>query len=165
MLGDLLAIARGSGSTWEWLPAAGGTVAVTDDLAGEGGWYFVAPQLMIGSLPQAVAEVVLAQDMEAFVVRSMALDSIRARLAGSGHRRHHLPRTLGGLNTGAHEPGAPAIAGGEATVGPRPRLMQRFAPFLPVTESTPPACHWARVRRPSSTPATWAARWGAPTST
>jgi homoserine dehydrogenase len=82
VLGDLLAIARGSGSTWEWLPAAGGTVAVTDDLAGEGGWYFVAPQLMIGSLPQAVAEVVLAQDMEAFVVRSMALDSIRARLAG-----------------------------------------------------------------------------------
>ncbi|MCY7418323.1 MAG: homoserine dehydrogenase [Chloroflexi bacterium] len=82
VLGALLAIAHGSGSTWEWLPAAHGPVPVLDDLAGEGGWYFVAPELMLGSLPQSIAEVVLAQDMEAFVVRSMTLQSIRARLAG-----------------------------------------------------------------------------------
>ena len=80
VLGDLLAIARGGGSTWEWLPAATGPVAVTDDLAGLGGWFFVAHGLMIGNLPGSIAEVVLVQDMEAFVVRSLALDSLRTRL-------------------------------------------------------------------------------------
>ena len=80
VLGDLLALARGAGSTWEWLPPATGPVAVADDLAGLGGWFFVAPELLIGTLPASLAEVVLAQDMEAFVVRSLALDSLRTRL-------------------------------------------------------------------------------------
>ena len=80
VLGDLLALARGAGSTWEWLPQATGPVAVADDLAGLGGWFFVAPELLIGTLPASLAEVVLAQDMEAFVVRSLALDSLRTRL-------------------------------------------------------------------------------------
>jgi homoserine dehydrogenase len=81
VLGDLLALARGAGSTWEWLPPAARTVPVTDDLAGPGGWFFVAPELMIGQMPAGLADVILVQDMDAFVVRSLSLDSVRTRLA------------------------------------------------------------------------------------
>ncbi len=81
VLGDLLAIGRGAGSTWDWLQPATGPVTVTDDLAGAGGWFFVAPELLIGGLPPSLADVVLVQDMEAFVVRSLALDVLRSRLA------------------------------------------------------------------------------------
>ena len=80
VLGDLLAIARGAGSTWEWLPAGTGPVQLADDLAGLGGWFFVAPELPMGNLPGSLAEVVLVSDMDAFVVRPLALDSIRTRL-------------------------------------------------------------------------------------
>ena len=36
---------------------------------------------MGGHMPAGLAEVILVQDMEAFVVRSLSLDSIRTRLA------------------------------------------------------------------------------------
>jgi homoserine dehydrogenase len=81
VLGDLLAIARGQGSTWEWLPPATGTVGVTDDLGGEGGWYLAAHDLSMGQLSSMIADAVLARDTDAIVVRSMSLESIRSRLA------------------------------------------------------------------------------------
>ncbi len=81
VLGDLLAIARGQGSTWEWLPPATGTIGVTDDLGGEGGWFLAAHDLSMGQLSAMIADAVLARDMDAIVVRSMSLESIRSRLA------------------------------------------------------------------------------------
>jgi homoserine dehydrogenase len=81
VLGDLLAIAMGRGSSWEWLTSATTTTAVADDLAGEGGWFLVANDFTVGHLPSSIADAVLAQDMDAVVVRSMPLDAIRARLA------------------------------------------------------------------------------------
>jgi homoserine dehydrogenase len=84
VLADLLAIARGARSTWEWQPAATGRVAIGDDLGGEGGWYLSAPELAMGQLPGGIGDAVLARDEEAIVVRSMSLDAIRSRLADLG---------------------------------------------------------------------------------
>jgi homoserine dehydrogenase len=84
VLGDLLAIARGAGSTWEWQPAVTGRVAVVDDLGGDGGWYLSAPQLAVGQPPGIVGDAILAQDLDALVVRSMPLDAIRSKLADLG---------------------------------------------------------------------------------
>ena len=81
VLGDLLAIAMGRGSTWQWLPPATGVTPVADDLAGEGGWFLVADDFTRGQLSPSIADAVLAQDMDAIVVRSMPLDAIRMRLA------------------------------------------------------------------------------------
>ena len=41
----------------------------------------MAPELMSGGLPAGLQDAVLVSDMEAFVVRSMTLDSLRGRLA------------------------------------------------------------------------------------
>ncbi len=81
VLGDLLAIARGAGSTWDGMPSAAGPTPVTDDLAGDGGWFLAAPELSTGRLPGSLAETVLVQDMDAIVVRPIALDGLRLRLA------------------------------------------------------------------------------------
>ena len=86
VLGDLLAIAMGRGSAWEWLPPATGPIAVADDLAGDGGWFIVANDFEMGHLSSSIADLVLAQDMDAIVVRSMPLDAIRSRLADMGIR-------------------------------------------------------------------------------
>ncbi len=81
VLGDLLAVARGGGSTWDGLPEAGEPITVADDLAGDGGWFLVAPGLALGRLPAIIADAVLAQDMDAIVVRPISLDGLRVRLA------------------------------------------------------------------------------------
>ena len=81
VLGDLLAIARGAGSTWAGMPAAGGPTPVADDLAGDSGWFLAAPELGAGRLPGSLADAVLAQEMDAIVVRPMSLDGLRLRLA------------------------------------------------------------------------------------
>ena len=166
VLGDLLAIARGAGLDLG-VAAAGrpAPVAVVDDLAGLGGWFFVAPELMIGHLPASIAEVVLVQDMEAFVVRSMALDSLRGPARRHGHRHHHLPRALGGLRHVRMSQVLQRLRAEEATAGPRPRLMQRFAPFLPVTAGHAVAVAGGGRHAPGPCPEPGTRRSAAPTCT
>src|SRR5688500_654945 len=57
VLGDLLAIARGFGSTWAGLPAATGpAVAAADPFDGRRHWYAFLPAIKAGPLPDALDE-------------------------------------------------------------------------------------------------------------
>jgi homoserine dehydrogenase len=80
VLGDILAIARGEGSTWDPLPVAGPARDVSDDLAVPRAWFFAAADLIGGHLPARIAEAALASSDEAIVTRPMPLDDLRARL-------------------------------------------------------------------------------------
>jgi homoserine dehydrogenase len=80
VLADLLAIARGEGSTWGPLPPAP-SVTIPDDLDEEHSWFFVATSLVGAHTPPRLSEIALAADDEAFVTRPMALAAIRERLA------------------------------------------------------------------------------------
>ena len=83
VLADVLALARGEGSTWEPLPPA---VApdVTDDLSGPRAWFFTAPELAMGPMPKSIAEVTLISSDDAVVTRPMDVDDLRLRLAAAG---------------------------------------------------------------------------------
>jgi hypothetical protein len=83
VLGDLLALARGEGSSWDPLPPAEAG-RVTDDLVGARAWFFAAPELAIGPMPRAIADVMLVGSEDAVVTRPMDADELRLRLAGAG---------------------------------------------------------------------------------
>jgi homoserine dehydrogenase len=85
VLSDLLAIARGEGSTWGSLPPAS-SVTRTDDLAVEQSWLFVAEELAGGHIPARLTEVALAASEEAIVTRPIALGALRERLIASDQR-------------------------------------------------------------------------------
>lgn len=81
VLGDLLALARGAGSTWEGLaPASDQHLPVRDDIPLERSWLFVAPELTLGRPLGELGDTILARDDDAFVVRPMSLTAIRHRL-------------------------------------------------------------------------------------
>ncbi len=81
VLGDLLALARGDGSTWQDLaPAPALDLPMHDDLGVERSWLFVAPDLALGRPLGELGGMVLARDDDAFVVRPMSLSAIRERL-------------------------------------------------------------------------------------
>jgi homoserine dehydrogenase len=85
VLGDLLALARGQGSTWDGLPAAPATqLPVADDLAVDHSWMFVAPDAAVAHGLGELDEHVLARDDDAVVVRPMSLRGIRGRLEALG---------------------------------------------------------------------------------
>ncbi|MEA2621147.1 MAG: homoserine dehydrogenase [Chloroflexota bacterium] len=84
VLADLLALARGEGSTWDPLPPAG-AAEVADDLEAPRAWYFTAPELLVGTLPRSVSDVVLVSAEDAIVTRPMDADDLRVRLAGAGY--------------------------------------------------------------------------------
>jgi hypothetical protein len=85
VLGDLLALARGQGSTWDGLPEAPATpLPVADDLAADHSWMFVAPDAAVAHGLGELDEHVLARDDDAVVVRPMSLRGIRGRLEALG---------------------------------------------------------------------------------
>ena len=81
VLGDLLALARGEGSTWEPLPAAGPAREISDDLVEPRAWFFAATDLIGGHIPTRIREIALATSDEAIVTRPIALDDLRMRLS------------------------------------------------------------------------------------
>lgn len=83
VLADVLALARGDGSTWDPLPIAG-EMQVSDDLATARAWFFCSPELAIGPLPRAIQDLSLASSEDAVVTRPMEADELRLRLAGAG---------------------------------------------------------------------------------
>jgi homoserine dehydrogenase len=84
VLGDLLALARGEGSTWGTLPPAA-RETVSDDLAVPRAWFFAAPELAVGSLPRSIGEVALLSSDDAVVTRPMDADELRQRLSKAGY--------------------------------------------------------------------------------
>jgi homoserine dehydrogenase len=81
VLGDLLAIVRGEGSTWGVLPEAPATTDVRDDLDGERAWFFVLRELAGSHIPGSITELALAGSEDAYVTRAVPLELIRQRLA------------------------------------------------------------------------------------
>ncbi len=85
VLGDLLALGRGEGSTWDGLlPAPPTQLPVADDLAAEHSWLFVAPDAALAHGLGELEQHVLARDDDAVVVRPMSLGAIRGRLEALG---------------------------------------------------------------------------------
>jgi homoserine dehydrogenase len=81
ILADLLALARGEGSTWEPLPPAVAEGDVPDDLGEPRAWFFAARDMIGGHVPARIAESALAMTEEAIVTRPIDLDDLRLRLA------------------------------------------------------------------------------------
>ena len=70
VLGDLLALARGAGSTWDGLaPASAAPLPIADDLAADHSWLFVAPDAVIRHWAGRARAGHPGADDEAFVVR------------------------------------------------------------------------------------------------
>ena len=85
VIGDLLAVARGGGSTWAGLPAARVVDRrdVRDGLARARGWFTVLPGLSAGSVGRGLAAA-SAEVAGGLAVRTtrMTLDTVRGRMAG-----------------------------------------------------------------------------------
>jgi homoserine dehydrogenase len=81
VLADILALARGEGSTWEPLPPATTAGGVSDDLGEPRAWFFAAADMIGGHIPGRIAETALVTSEEAIVTRPIALDELRTRLA------------------------------------------------------------------------------------
>lgn len=79
VLGDLLALGRGAGSTWGALPPAGWAGTVTDDLDGERSWFLVPPDP--DAAAAALGPLLLARADAAIVTRPSGLAELRARCA------------------------------------------------------------------------------------
>jgi homoserine dehydrogenase len=83
ILGDLVSIARGRGSTWEGLPSAG-TAPVVDPLAtATRRWFFFVPGASRRAIPAGVAEE-SPETTSGVAVRTpwLTLDTLRSRLGG-----------------------------------------------------------------------------------
>ena len=84
ILGDLVAIARGLGSTWAGLPAASGpAVAAADPLDGRRHWYAFLPAVESGPLPPALDEAPTVAFEDGTAIRSEAVTLTEARAAFS----------------------------------------------------------------------------------
>ncbi len=81
ILGDLIAIARGQGSTWAGLaPATGPACPAADPLDGPRQWYAFVPAVQHGPLPAALADSASVDFEDGTAVRStiVTLDEARA---------------------------------------------------------------------------------------
>ena len=84
ILGDLVAIARGLGSTWAGLPAATGpAVAAADPLDGRRRWYAFVPAVVAGPPPAGLAEAASVAINGGTAIRSEAVTLAEARAAFS----------------------------------------------------------------------------------
>lgn len=80
VLGDLIAIARGRGSTWAGLaPATGPAVAAADPLDGRRRWYVFLPPVTPGDIPDGLDDAATIEFPEGTAVRTepTTLDEIR----------------------------------------------------------------------------------------
>jgi homoserine dehydrogenase len=82
VLGDLLAIARGLGSTWAGLPAATGpAVRAVDPLDGRRHWYAFLPAVKAGPLPGALDEAAAVGFEDGTAIRSEVVTLAEAQAA------------------------------------------------------------------------------------
>ncbi len=82
VLGDLVAIARGLGSTWAGLPAATGpAVKAADPLDGRRHWYAFLPAVKAGPLPAALDEAAAVGFEDGTAIRSEVVTLAEAQAA------------------------------------------------------------------------------------
>jgi homoserine dehydrogenase len=82
VLGDLMAIARGLGSTWAGLPAASGpAVRAADPLDGRRHWYAFLPAVKAGPLPAALDEAAAVGFEDGTAIRSEVVTLAEAQAA------------------------------------------------------------------------------------
>jgi len=82
VLGDLVAIARGLGSTWAGLaPAVGPAVAAADPLDGRRHWYAFVPAVNAGPLPEILDEAAAVSFDEGTAIRSEVATLAEAKAA------------------------------------------------------------------------------------
>jgi homoserine dehydrogenase len=82
VLGDLMAIARGLGSTWAGLPAATGpALKAADPLDGRRHWYAFLPAVNAGPLPAALDEAAAVGFEDGTAIRSEVVTLAEARAA------------------------------------------------------------------------------------
>ena len=82
VLGDLMAIARGLGSTWAGLPAANGpAVKAADPLDGRRHWYAFLPAVKAGPLPAALDEAAAVGFEDGTAIRSEVVTLAEAQAA------------------------------------------------------------------------------------
>ncbi|HUP55462.1 MAG TPA: homoserine dehydrogenase [Methylomirabilota bacterium] len=82
VLGDLVAIARGLGSTWAGLPAAAGpAVRAADPLDGRRHWYAFLPAVKAGPLPAGLDEAAAVGFEDGTAIRSEVVTLAEAQAA------------------------------------------------------------------------------------
>lgn len=82
VLGDLVAISRGLGSTWAGLaPAVGPAVAAVDPLDGRRHWYAFLPEVRPGPLPDILDEAAAVDFDEGTAIRSEVATLTEAKAA------------------------------------------------------------------------------------
>ena len=82
VLGDLVAIARGLGSTWAGLaPAVGPAVAAADPLDGRRHWFAFVPAVQPGPLPEILDEAAAVSFDEGTAIRSKVATLVEAKAA------------------------------------------------------------------------------------
>ena len=82
VLGDLVAIARGLGSTWAGLPAAvGPALAAADPLDGRRHWFAFLPAVAPGPLPEALDEAASVEFEDGTAIRSEIATLAEAKAA------------------------------------------------------------------------------------
>ena len=82
VLGDLVAIARGQGSTWAGLtPAAGPATPAVDPLDGRRHWYAFVPAVREGELPTALDEAAAVEFEDGTAIRSEVVTLAEAKAA------------------------------------------------------------------------------------
>jgi homoserine dehydrogenase len=82
ILGDLVAIARGLGSTWAGLPAATGpAVAAADPLDGRRHWFAFLPAVRPGPLPEALDQAAAVGFEDGTAIRSEVVTLAEAKAA------------------------------------------------------------------------------------
>ena len=82
VLGDLMAIARGLGSTWAGLPAATGpAITAADPLDGRRHWYAFVPAVKSGPLPAALDEAAAVGFEDGTAIRSEVVTLAEAQAA------------------------------------------------------------------------------------
>jgi homoserine dehydrogenase len=85
VLGDLVAIARGLGSTWAGLPATTGpAVKAADSLDGRRHWYAFLPAVKAGPLPAALDEAAAVGFEDGTAIRSEVVTLAEAQAAFAG---------------------------------------------------------------------------------
>jgi homoserine dehydrogenase len=95
ILGDLMAIARGLGSTWAGLPATTGAAsAASDPLDGRRHWYAFLPAVEAGPLPAALDEAAAVAFEDGTAIRSEAVTLAEAKAAFSAILPHGVDVTL-----------------------------------------------------------------------
>ena len=84
VVADLLAIARGEGSTWDPLPEAGWATTVGDDLDVERAWLLVPSPGEVPAAAAAIGDQLLAREGDALITRPLPIDLLRRRLLPTG---------------------------------------------------------------------------------